>query len=119
MKLKQAFNGLKPVNAVVGKRSTYHVFANDSKTAYVLLTMKDAESGYFSIVDKKLTDLVYKHSKGKKGITCKMLLQHKRLDPHFQNKSFRALKCLYTLAALKKAKIDVRKKEKALHFNVN
>lgn len=101
---------------VASKRQIYYLF--ESKKGYVLFSLSSPTTGNFSVVDPDTVSYAERLFAGKQGIKKKTLEEHPKMSRLIKKDTFDALLILYVLVALGKAKIDHRKKSRALHFNI-
>ncbi|MBI3536542.1 MAG: hypothetical protein HY070_03110 [Chloroflexi bacterium] len=119
MNIKNVFNDLKYLGEVEGQKQTYYVFSAPKHFLLCAYSKNQAESGNFNVVDSEAVAYVLKKFAGKYGITSSNVVEESR-KPQFVRDRLSALNLLYILVALKKAKIDKRRKSNVgpTYFNL-
>lgn len=118
MNAKDALSDLEYVGGAEGLKQTYEVFRG--KRHYLVGSMSRAKrrSGNFNLVDTDAVEGAIDSFAGSQGITSKDVRQ--RLQRRgFSIETLEALNVLYVLVAQGKAKVDHRRSQRALYFNVS
>jgi hypothetical protein len=117
MNAKDALSSLEPVGGAEGLKQTYDVL--HGKRHYIVgsLSRVKRNSGNFNIVRAEAVEAAGESFAGQEAVTSKMVRQ--RLARRgIVVETLEALNILYVLVALGKAKVDRRRSQHALFFNV-
>jgi hypothetical protein len=117
MNLKRLGAGLTLRGKVEGQRQTYHVFEGEKFFFIGSFSRTRSKAGNFNVVDVEAVRYAQRLAGGKQGVTSSDLYRRSR-NPRLIGSALEALNILYVLVATDQAKIDRRRKEKQLFFNV-
>ena len=118
MNAKDALSSLEPVGGAEGLKQTYDVL--HGKRHYIVgsLSRVKRNSGNFNIVRAEAVEAAGESFAGQEAVTSKMVRQ--RLARRgIDVETLEALNILYVLVALGKAKVDRRRSQHALFFNLS
>jgi len=118
MNAKDALSSLEPVGGAEGLKQTYDVL--HGKRHYIVgsLSRVKRHSGNFNIVRAEAVEAAGVSYAGQEAVTSKMVRQ--RLARRgIDVETLEALNILYVLVALGKAKVDRRRSQHALFFNLS
>lgn len=117
MNSREALSRLEPVGGAEGLKQTYDVL--QGKRHYIVgsLSRVKRRSGNFNIVSAEAVEVAHQSFAGKEAVTSKLVRQ--RLQRRgIAVETLEALNILYVLVALGKARVDRRRSQHALFFNV-
>ena len=117
MNAREALSGLELVGGAEGLKQTYDVLRG--KKHYVVGSMSRVKrrSGNFNIVSGEAVEAAGESFAGQEGVTSKMVRQ--RLQRRgISVETLEALNILYVLVALGKARVDRRRSQRELFFNL-
>lgn len=117
MNLRSLGAGLTFRGKVVGQRQTYHVFEGDKFFFVCSFSRRKRKAGNFNIVDVEAVRYAQRLVGGKQGVTSQDVSRRSR-KPRLIGSALEALNVLYVLVATGQARIDRRRKDKQLFFNV-
>ena len=117
MNLKRLGAGLALRGKVVGQRQTYHVFEGEKFFFICSFSRTKRKAGNFNVVDVEAVRYAQRLAGGKQGVTSSDLYRRSR-NPRLIGSALEALNILYVLVGTDQAKIDRRRKDKQLFFNV-
>lgn len=117
MNAKDALSDLEYVGGAEGLRQTYEVFRGKRHFLVGSMSRAKRRSGNFNVVDAAAVEAARESFAGSQGINSKEVRQ--RLQRRgFSIETLEALNVLYVLVAEGKAKVDRRRSQHALFFNV-
>ncbi|MEE8302320.1 MAG: hypothetical protein V3S24_07780 [Candidatus Tectomicrobia bacterium] len=117
MNLRNLGAGLNFRGKVKGQIQTYHVFEGDKFFFICSFSRRKRKAGNFNIVDGEAVRYVHRLVGGKQGITSQDVHRRSR-NPRLIGSALEALNVLYVLVATDYAKIDRRRQDKQLFFNI-
>ena len=118
MNARDALSHLEPVGGAEGLKQTYEVLRGKRDYIVGSLSRVKRHSGNFNIVSAEAVDAAGESFAGQEGVTSKMVRQ--RLARRGINiETLEALNVLYVLVALGRARVDRRRSQHALFFNVS
>ena len=117
MNAKEALSNLEPVGGAEGLKQTYEVLRGKRHFIVGSLSRVKRRSGNFNIVSGEAVEATRESFAGQEAVTSKDVRQrlHRR---GIDVETLEALNILYVLVALGKAKVDRRRSQHALFFNV-
>ncbi len=118
MNAKKLVQGLKYLDAVTGKKQTYHVFGGAGFFLVLSFSRAKRGAGNFNVVDAAAVEYVHKRFAGKSGVTTGDVVKKTRQSRRVRD-ALAALNMLYVLAAQGRAKVDARRAGPKLFFNVH
>lgn len=117
MKAKKLLADLIYVGQAEGLRQSYEVFRSKRHYLVVSFSRSKRRSGNFNIVDSAIVDDARKGFSGQRGVTSKVL--KKRLQRKGRTtEALEALNVLYVLVAMGQARIDRRRSQRELLFDI-
>jgi hypothetical protein len=117
MNLRSLGAGLTFRGKVKGQIQTYQVFEGDKFFFICSFSRRKRKAGNFNVVDAEAVRYVQRLAGGKQGVTSQDVYRRSR-TPRLVGSALEALNILYALVATGQARIDRRRKEKQLFFNV-
>lgn len=102
---------------VKGLRQTYQVFEGDKFFFVCSFSRRKRKAGNFNVVDLEAVRYVHRLVGGKQGVTSQDVYRRSR-TPRLVGSALEALNILYVLVATGHARIDRRRADKQLFFNV-
>jgi hypothetical protein len=118
MNARDTLSSLEPVGGAEGLKQTYEVLRGKRHYIVGSLSRVKRHSGNFNIVNTEAVEAAGDAFAGQEGVTSKDVRQ--RLARRGINvETLEALNILYVLVALGKAKVDRRRSQHALFFNVS
>jgi hypothetical protein len=118
MNARDALSNLEPVGGAEGLKQTYEVLRGKRDYIVGSLSRVKRHSGNFNIVSREAVEAARESFAGQEAVTSKMVRQ--RLARRGINiETLEALNVLYVLVALGQAKVDRRRSQHALFFNVS
>ncbi|MFQ5846671.1 MAG: hypothetical protein ACE5IQ_03245 [Candidatus Methylomirabilales bacterium] len=117
MNLKSLGAGLTFRGKVKGQIQTYHVFEGEKFYFICSFSRTKRKAGNFNVVDIEAVRYVQRLAGGKQGVTSQDVHRRSR-NPRLVGSALEALNILYVLVATGHARIDRRRKDKQLFFNV-
>ena len=117
MNAREALSRLEPIGGAEGLKQTYEVLQGKHHYIVGSLSRVKRRSGNFNIVNAEAVEAAGGSFAGQEAVTSKMVRQ--RLARRgIDVETLEALNILYVLVALGKAKVDRRRSQHALFFNV-
>ena len=117
MNAREALAGLEPVGGAEGLKQTYEVLRGKRHYIVGSTSRVKRRSGNFNIVSVEAAEAAHESFAGQEAVTSKMVRQ--RLQRRgISVETLEALNILYVLVALGKARVDRRRSQTALFFNV-
>ena len=117
MNLRSLGAGLAFRGKVKGQIQTYHVFGGEKFFFICSFSRKKRKAGNFNIVDAEAVRYVQRLVGGKQGVTSQDVHRRSR-TPRLVGSALEALNILYVLVAIGQARIDRRRKDRQLFFNI-
>jgi len=117
MHASEALTGLESVGGAQGLKQTYDVLRG--RRHYVVASMSRVKrrSGNFNVVGREAVEATHESFAGQEAVTSKMVRQ--RLQRRgVAVEALEALNILYVLVALGQARVDRRRSQRALFFNI-
>jgi hypothetical protein len=118
MNLRSLGAGMTFRGKVKGRRQTYHVFEGPKFFFVCSFSRRKRKAGNFNLVDGEAVRYAHRLVGGKNGVTSQDLHGRSR-TPRLIGSALEALNILYVLVATGHAKIDRRRKDKQLFFNIS
>lgn len=117
MNIRRLWQGLSYRGEVDGKRQRYYVF--EGKEFYLVLSFSKQKrgAGNFNIVESEAVEYIHNRFAGARAVTSKDVVVKARRTRHVPT-PLAALNALYVLAATGRARIDTRRTDRRLFFNV-
>ncbi|MFQ5911072.1 MAG: hypothetical protein ACE5IJ_10195, partial [Thermoplasmata archaeon] len=109
--------GLALRGKVKGQSPTYHVFEGEKFFFICSFSRRKRKAGNFNIVDVEAVRYVQRLVGGKQGVTSQDVHRRSR-TPRLVGSALEALNILYVLVAIGQARIDRRRKDRQLFFNI-
>lgn len=117
MNLRSLGAGMAFRGKVKGQRQTYHVFEGDKFFFVCSFSRTKRKAGNFNVVDAEAVRYAQRLVGGKQGVTSQDVHKRSR-SPKLVGSALEALNILYVLVATGRARIDRRRKDKQLFFNI-
>lgn len=117
MRIQALLRELKYRGEVEGKRQTYYVFEGSDFFLILSFSRTKSNAGNFNIVRSRAVDYVHSRFSGANGVTVRDVLERSKRTPHVPD-AFAALNILYVLTATGNARVDTRRADARLFFNV-
>lgn len=118
MDIRRLSAGLSFQGRVDGQRQRYYVFEGRDSFFVFSFSRSKPKTGYFNEVGFEAVKYVQRLAGGERGVTAQSLYKRSR-NPKLIGSALEALNILYVLAATGRSKIDRRRKDKQLFFNVS
>ncbi len=117
MNLRSLSAGMAFRGKVKGQIQTYHVFEGDKFFFVCSFSRKKRKAGNFNVVDAEAVRYAQRLAGGKQGVTSQDVYRRSR-TPRLIGSALEALNILYVLVGTGQARIDRRRKDKQLFFNI-
>lgn len=117
MNVRSLVQGLSYRGRADGKRQTYYVFEGDELFLVLSFSKTKPKAGNFNVVQTDAVEYVYDRFAGAKAVTSRDVAQRSRRSRHVPT-TLAALNVLYVLVATGRARIDSRRADRRLFFNV-
>ena len=117
MNAREVLTTLEPIGSAEGLKQTYEVLRG--KKQYIVGSMSRVKrhSGNFNVVSAEAVEATQASFAGQEAVTSKMVRQrlHRR---GIELETLEALNVLYVLVAMGEARVDRRRSQHALFFNI-
>ncbi len=117
MNAREALTGLEHLGGAEGLRQTYEVFRGKKHYLVGSLSKTKRRSGNFNVVDADAVEATRAAFAGQMGVTSRDVRQ-RLARKGIKVETLEGLNILYILMAEGKARVDRRKSQRALFFNV-
>lgn len=117
MNIRRLLQGLSYRGEVDGKRQRYYVFEGNEVFLVLSFSKRKPRGGNFNIVESEAVEYVHDRFAGTRAVTSSDVVAKARRSRHVPT-PLAALNVLYVLAATGRARIDSRRADRRLFFNV-